>query len=543
MEHFLTKLERTTRQLWNRPALTNYHGESFTHAEVAEEIEKLHIIYRESGLHTGDRVAISARNSARWAIAFMSVLTNHNVAVPLLADFTPDNIQKLVSHSEATVLFTDKSTFEQMKPEEMPHVETIINMEDFQLLWTSSDKVKKAFENCDEIFRQTYPKGMHPTMVHYEPGYSDELIIINYTSGTTGTPKGIMIPARALSSNIEYALKTIKCTSSDNSICMLPLGHMYGLTFEFFYTFIGGSHVHFLTKMPSPSVVMKAFAEIRPYIFITVPLVVEKIIQNKVIPVLKRPVIKAITKIPFFSKLIYRRINKSFMQALGGRVREIPIGGAPINPEVEKILVKAKIPIAVGYGMTECAPLICYAKWNDFRTKSCGKAVDNLHVRIDSRNQKKVIGEIQVKGANVMLGYYKNPDATEAAFTPDGWLRTGDLGLINKKGFVYIKGRSKFMILSSNGQNIYPEELEAHINTQLCIAESIVVERNKKLVALVTLIPEERAKNHNKEQFAEAIRQEANLTLPAYEQISKVEILDGDFEHTPKHSIKRHLYS
>ena len=542
MEPFLTKLTRTTKQLWTRPALTNYHGETFTHHDVAVEIEKLHIFYREIGVKTGDRIALAAGNSARWAIAFMSALTHHAVAVPILSNFTPDNIQKLVNHAEASLIFTDKATFERMTPEEMPTVTAIVDCDYFELLWAASDKVTHAFENRLENFKKIHPEGLFPSDIHYPSGYPDELVIINYTSGTTGTPKGIMVPSRSITSNVEFALTTVHCSPEDKAICMLPMGHMYGLIFEFFYTYIGGCHVHFLTRMPSPSVVLKAFSEIRPYIFITVPLVVEKIIQSKVIPVLKRPWMKTLTNIPFCSKLIYGRIRKQFMQALGGRIREIPIGGAPINPEVEKILVKAGIPISVGYGMTECAPLIAYSKWNDFRIKSCGKAVDRMEIRIDSRNPRKVIGEIQVKGMNVMMGYYKNPEATEAAFTEDGWMRTGDLGLISRKGFVYIKGRSKFMILSSNGQNIYPEDLEAHLNAQLCIAESLVVERNKKLVALVSLIPEERGK-HNNEQFAEEIRQEANLTLPAYEQISKVEILDGEFEHTPKLSIKRYLYS
>ncbi|MCQ2093418.1 MAG: AMP-binding protein [Bacteroidaceae bacterium] len=541
MEHILTLFENVVRQQWDKPALSNFHGEVFTYGRTAMEIAKLHLIYKGLGLEKGERISIAAGNSAQWATVFLATLSYHAVAVPILAEFTPENILTLANHSESQILFTDRANFRMMKNEMMGSIRAVVGIDDFSLLYAETDDVRVAFEQSDRMFAETYRNGLEPHMVHYETGSSDELVVINYTSGTTGTPKGIMIPARALNSNIAYALKYIPATPGSDIISMLPMGHMYGLAFEFLYPLMAGCHIHFLAKVPSPTILLTAFSEIRPYIFITVPLVVEKIIKNKVVPLLDKPVVRVLTHLPGVSNFIYAKIRRSFMNALGGNVCTIPIGGAALNPEVEKILLKAKIPISIGYGMTECAPLIGYEK--DFSVKgSCGKVVDNMQVRIDSDNPHCVAGEIQVKGANVMLGYFKNEDATKAAFTDDGWMKTGDLGVIDRKGNIFIKGRSKFMILTSNGQNIYPEEIEAVINALPLVSESIVVERDRQLVAIVSLI-DKPTQNEDTGKTADDIRRGVNAQLPGYSRLSKVEILKDDFVHTPKHSIKRNLYS
>lgn len=540
MKHFLTLLEDVTKREWTSPALTNFHGDTFSHAQVAEQMQKFQLLFQEIGLEKGDKIAITGRNSAQWVMAFLSAMTSHMVAVPILAGFTPENILTLTHHSDAKVLFVDKASFNGMDTDRLPQVLLIIDVDNYSLLYASSDALRLTFESLENNYHTHFPTGLNSNDVHYEGGADEEVVIINYTSGTTGTPKGIMIPARAISSNMNYALRTIPNSSECNAISMLPLGHMYGLAFEFLYTFMGGCHVYFLTRVPSPTVVMAAFAEIHPYILITVPLVMEKIIQNKVMPILAKPFIRMITHLPGINHLIYSSIHRKFMDALGGNICEIPAGGAAINPEVERILRKARIPISVGYGMTECAPLIGYVRANRFRKGSCGRAVDNMQVRVDSPDPMRIAGELQVKGDNVMLGYYKNPEATKEAFTEDGWMRTGDLGIIDKDGYIFIKGRSKFMILTSNGQNIYPEELEAQLNNLPDVSESVVVERNQKLVAIVTITDDARTKGTD--LVANEILETINAQVPAYSRISKVEILEGEFEHTPKHSIKRCLY-
>lgn len=541
MEHFLARLERVVRQLWDKPALSNFHGSTYTHKQVAIEIEKLHILYNKLGIRQGDKVALAAHNSAQWAISFLANLTYHVPTVNILADFTPENIQQLAAHSESRLLYVDRSAFTKMNPSQMPQVEVIVDCETLQPLFCRTEELREAFEHIDELLLEKFPNSILPDMIRYKEGNMEEVVIVNYTSGTTGNPKGIMVPARAICSNIDYALRNIPCGPEDNAICMLPLGHMYGLAFEFFYTFLGGCHVYFLTRTPSPSVVLTAFAEIKPFILITVPLVIEKIVKGKILPILERPSMRILTRIPLLNNLFYSIIRKQFLHALGGRIREIPAGGAPMSPEVEKILMKCRIPISIGYGMTECAPLIGYATWKKFRQGSCGKVVDGLQIRVDSDNPRKQIGELQVKGQNVMLGYYKNQEATRVAFTDDGWLHTGDLGIIDRQGYIFIKGRCKSMILGSNGQNIYPEEIEAQLNNLHGVSESLVVERDGKLVGLISLPPEKR-ESTDRDSFAKSLREQINALLPAYCRLQRVEILEGDFEHTPKHSIKRCLY-
>ena len=541
MEHFLAVLEQQIKQQWDKPALSNYHGKTFTHHDVAVEIAKLHLIFERLGVQKGDKVAIAARNSAQWAIAFLATEAYHAVAVPILADFTPDNIQALTNHSESVFLFTDKQPFKSMATESMPTVRAIVCCEDFSLLYAPEDDTCELFTHVEEYYNETYPHGLAPDCVHYPICEPEELVLINYTSGTSGNPKGVMLPARSIDSNITFAQDNDPHQEGDNTLCILPLGHMYGLVFEFLHTFLCGSHIYFLTKMPSPTILLKAFAEIRPYILITVPLVIEKIIKNKVQPILDRPVMRLLTRIPCLSHLIYRGIHKGFMQALGGKIRLIPIGGAAMNPEVEHIVMKAHIPATIGYGMTECGPLIGYEAPDKFVAGSCGKVVDRMEIRVASDDPCHTPGELQVRGMNVTTGYFKNEEATRNAFTEDGWFHTGDLGIIDKNGNIFIKGRSKFMILSSNGQNIYPEEIESLLNNHPSVSESLVVGREKQLVAIITLTKEAVAEG-NRQALLSGIQAEMNAQLPPYSRISAIEVLDGDFEHTPKHSIKRHLY-
>ena len=541
MEHFLARLERVIRNLWNQPALTNFNGKTYTHQQVATEIEKLHLFYHELGICSGDRIALAAHNSAQWAITFLANLTYHATTVNILADFTPENIQQLAIHSESKILFVDRSAFEKMNPSLMPDIEIIMDCENLKPLFFRTEEQREIFGHLEETFNDKHISTLTPEKIIYKRGGLEEVVILNYTSGTTGNPKGILVPAKAICSNIDFALKTISCGPKDNAICMLPLGHMYGLVFEFLYTFLGGCHVYFLTRTPSPTVLLSAFKEIKPFILITVPLVIEKIVKGKIQPILGRPSIRLLTHIPLLKDIIYSTIRKKFMLALGGNIREIPAGGAAMNPEVEKILRKCKIPISVGYGMTECAPLIGYIPWKKFKQGSCGRVVDGLQIRVDSDNPSREIGELQVKGQNVMLGYYKNPEATRNAFTDDGWLHTGDLGIIDPQGNIFLKGRCKTMILGSNGQNIYPEEIEAQINNLHGVLESIVVERDGKLIGLVSL-PVENRESCPREEFAKSLKEQINAQLPAYCRLHRVEILEGDFEHTPKHSIKRCKY-
>lgn len=542
--NYLERVRNATVSGWDKPAFTDFRKDSFLHKDVAEEIEKLHIIFRAAGISKGDKVAFAGKNCSRWAIGFLAAVTNGCVAVPILNDFTPDNIQKLAIHSECKAIFTEKKIWGKIIAEEMPDLDIAVNLEDFELLYIRNESAKAAIYDVDNIFAREHPFGLTPEDLDYVRTGEDELAIINYTSGTTGNPKGIMLSARSVSSNVEYGLSGIPIRDGDTSVSILPLAHMYGLTFEFLYKYCGGCHIHFLGKTPSPSILMMALAEVRPYQIITVPLVIEKIIKTKVLPNLEKNPVKAMTRIPILSRVIYARAKNAVMKAFGGRVRDIIIGGAAISAPVEDVLKKMQIPYTVGYGMTECGPIIGYAPNSNFAKGSCGRIVDRMEIRVDSDKPHKAVGELQVRGDNVMLGYYKNEDATKAAFTEDGWLRTGDLGIVDGKGNIFIKGRSKCMILSSNGQNIYPEEIESKLNALDLIGESIVVARDKVLVAIVSLADRSalEASGADIDSLLENARREVNKTLPAYSQISKLELVEGEFVHTPKRSIKRILY-
>ena len=543
MKHYFTRLEEAMKANWGRPALGNYRGELFTFGEVAENIAKLHVLYEAVGLKKGDKVALCAKNSARWGIAFFSANTYEAVVVPILADFHPDSVNSLVDHSESTVLFTDTDIWNKLDIAKMPKVKAVVSTADFKLLYAADEKIQSANDNLQALFEAKYPNGFTAADVSYPTDNDKELAIINYTSGTTSAPKGVMLRYECISANVAFGQKRLPSYPEDKIVSMLPMAHMYGMMFELIYPLCGGSSIYYLGKTPTPALLLGAMAEVKPYLVITVPLVMEKIFKSKVAPIVNKPVMKVVTAIPGLNQIIFKKVRTSLLNAFGGNVREIVMGGAALNPDVEKWFRKFKLPFTVGYGMTEAAPLMAYEDWWDFASKSCGKAIDTVEVRIDSEDPYNKVGEIQARGMNIMSGYYKNEEATKAAFTEDGWMRTGDLGLLDEKGNIFIKGRSKNMILSANGQNIYPEEIEAAVNNQPYVIESVVVDRGARLVALIYMDSEKaKAEGVDLEEYKKTIMTEVNKSMPAYSKVNVVEYMAEPFEKTPKMSIKRFMY-
>ena len=543
MKHYFTRLEEAMKANWGRPALGNYRGELFTFGEVAENIAKLHVLYEAAGLKKGDKVALCAKNSARWGIAFFSANTYEAVVVPILADFHPDSVNSLVDHSESTVLFTDTDIWNKLDIAKMPKVKAVVSTADFKLLYAADEKIQSANDNLQALFEAKYPNGFTAADVSYPTDNDKELAIINYTSGTTSAPKGVMLRYECISANVAFGQKRLPSYPEDKIVSMLPMAHMYGMMFELIYPLCGGSSIYYLGKTPTPALLLGAMAEVKPYLVITVPLVMEKIFKSKVAPIVNKPVMKVVTAIPGLNQIIFKKVRTSLLNAFGGNVREIVMGGAALNPDVEKWFRKFKLPFTVGYGMTEAAPLMAYEDWWDFASKSCGKAIDTVEVRIDSEDPYNKVGEIQARGMNIMSGYYKNEEATKAAFTEDGWMRTGDLGLLDEKGNIFIKGRSKNMILSANGQNIYPEEIEAAVNNQPYVIESVVVDRGARLVALIYMDSEKaKAEGVDLEEYKKTIMTEVNKSMPAYSKVNVVEYMAEPFEKTPKMSIKRFMY-
>ena len=544
MKHYLSIFKDTIRAKWEKPAVSDYNGATYTFAQIATDIKRIHAIFAGLGVQPGDKVAIAAKNSAHWAIAFLATVSYRAVIVPILNDFLPADIATLTDHSESVVLFTEPKTWESMPLETMPKLQAVVNSDDFSALYSRQEGLLESIiEDNKKHIPEVYSEVMKMSVTDYQIGDLDDLAVINYTSGTTSSPKGVMLTSRNISSNIKFALNRIPVKEGDTLMSMLPMAHMYGMAFEFIYPLCGGAHVYFLGKTPTPTILLKALADIKPYLFITVPLVLEKIFKGKVMPTLAKPAMRIATSIPGIRNIIYGKVRKTLLNTFGGNITSIVVGGAAINPQVESVMRKVGLPYTVGYGMTECAPLIGYSPWETFRLGSCGRAVTNVVVRIDSDDPENKVGEIQVHGENVMQGYYKNPEATAATFTQDGYLRTGDLGIIDKNGNIFIKGRSKCMILSANGQNIYPEEIEALLNTLPHVAESLVVDRDKRLVALVALTADDLALDEATIMAElEQTRLMANELLPSYSQITKVEIVREGFAHTPKQSIKRFLY-
>lgn len=539
-------LESSIRNNWDRDALSNYEGITLKYKDIAQKIAHLHIAFEKCGLVKGDKVALCSRNQANWGVCFLASLSYGAVPVPILHEFKPESIHYLVNHSDARVLFVDEVMWEGLSETEMPGLEAVVQMTDFQFLYYKGQDAGKVRESIVGAFAQKYPEGLRPDDLDFYEDSADELALINYTSGTSGFSKGVMIPYRALYINIWFATNVAEPQMNCESevVAMLPSAHMYGMMFEFLFEMTIGAHVHFLTRTPSPKVIMKAFSEIHPDVIIAVPLIIEKLYKSQVKPVVDRH--KAFMRIPIVDQLILKKIRNAMISAFGGRFEEVILGGAAFNPEVEHFMRRMHFPFTVGYGMTECAPLITYAKWWKSREGSCGRPIDGCELRIDSPDPYTVPGEVQVKGDNVFLGYYKNDDATAGVFTGDGWFRTGDMGIVDKDGYLYLKGRSKCMILGPSGQNIYPEELEAVINNVTYVVDSLVIQDKVGLTALVYpdyhlaeldgMSPEQLEK-----RIADGLP-EINAHLPNYAQISRIEFLPEDFERTPKRSIKRYLY-
>ena len=543
MKHYFSRFEEAVKANWERPALGNFRGELFTFGQLATQIAKFHVFFEAIGLKKGDKVALCAKNSARWGVTFFAANTYESVLVPILADFHPDSVNSLVDHSESLVLLTDSDIWAKLDITKMPTVKVVISASDFSLLYAADEKIQAANDNLDELFAQKYPNGFTAADVNYPTDNDKDLAIINYTSGTTSAPKGVMLRYECISANVEFGQNRLPSYPEDKIVSMLPMAHMYGMMFELIYPLCGGSSIYYLGKTPTPALLLGAMAEVKPYLVVTVPLVMEKIFKSKVAPVVNKPVMKVITSIPGLNQIIFKKIRTTLLNAFGGNVREIVMGGAALNPDVEKWFKKFKLPFTVGYGMTEAAPLLAYECSKLFVPKSCGKCVDSVEVRIDSEDPYSKVGEIQAKGYSLMSGYYKNDEATKAAFTEDGWMRTGDLGLLDSKGNIFIKGRSKNMILSANGQNIYPEEIEAVVNNLPYVIESVVVDRGARLAALVYMDAEKaKAEGVNLDEYKAIIMTEVNKSMPAYSKLNIVEYMDQPFEKTPKMSIKRFMY-
>ena len=532
---------------WDRPAISNYQGMTLHYRDVARRVEKLHIMFEECGLSVGDKVAICSRNQANWAVSFLAAMTYGAVPVPLLHEFKSANIHHLVNHSEAKILFVDDVIWEGLSESEMPELQAIIQVNTFKLLYASDDRIVEAREHLNELFGRKYPNVFTPDALNYYEDSPEELAVINYTSGTSGFSKGVMIPYRAIASNLQFGNVVLPgLDNTKNVVSMLPSAHMYGLMFELLYELSVGAHVHFLSRVPSPKIIMQALSEVKPYVIIAVPLIIEKIYKNKLKPLLEKEGIKFLMKLPVLNQLLFDKIKAELVTAFGGEFYEVIIGGAAFNKEVEAFFKKMNFPFTVGYGMTECAPIITYDDWKVEKLNSCGKVVVNMEVRIASPDPQNIPGEIQVKGSNVFLGYYKNDEATQEVFTEDGWFRTGDMGVLDADGSLFIKGRNKCMILGPSGQNIYPEEVETVINNQPYVVDSLVIEDNGGLTALIYPDFPQGARDGMKQEafvkYLEGTLTELNKELPNYAKLKKIEVMSEDFERTPKKSIKRYLY-
>lgn len=546
---FNALIERSIIENWKRDALTDYKGATLQYHDVARKIEKLHIMFENSGVKRGDKIALAGRNSAAWAAAFLAVLTYGAVAVPILHEFTADQIHNIVNHSESKLLFVGDVVATEIDGTKMPHLEGIIYIPDYSLVLSRTDKLTYAREHLNELFGKKYPKYFRQEHVkYYHDTNPDELALINYTSGTTGFSKGVMLPYRAMWSNFDFADHELGnvIKPGDNVISILPMAHMYGLAFEFIFEFMLGCHIFYLSRVPSPLVIAQAFADVKPKIIISVPLVIEKIIRKKVFPKIQDPKMRLLLKVPGLNKKIFERINEEVSKAFGGNFYQVIVGGAAFNHEVESFLQQIGFRYTVGYGSTECAPIICYSDYKDFVPGSCGKAVIHMQVKIDSHDPQNIPGEIMARGLNVMLGYYKNEEATKASIDSDGWFHTGDLGLMDAEGNVFIKGRSKNMLLGSSGQNIYPEEIEDKLNSMNLVCESVVIQDGNKLIGLVYPDLEEAQKlGYNRENILDIMeenRKQINEQLPVYCRIAEIELHDEEFAKTPKRSIKRYLY-
>ena len=543
---FNEQIEQSIKDNRDLDALSDYKGETFQYKDIARIIEKLHIIFEYSNVKPGDKIALCGRNSAHWGVTFLATITYGAVIVPILHEFKADNIHNIVNHSEAKLLFVGDQAWENLNEDAMPLLEGIASLTDFTALVSRNEKLTYAFEHRNAIYGQRYPKNFRPEHICYRKDRPEELAIINYTSGTTGYSKGVMLPYRSIWSNVAYCFEMLPVKAGDHIVSMLPMGHVFGMVYDFLYGFSAGAHIYFLTRMPSPKIIAQSFAEIKPRVISCVPLIVEKIIKKDILPRVDSKIGKLLLKVPIVNDKIKSLARQAAMEIFGGNFDEIIIGGAPFNAEVEAFLKKIGFPYTIAYGMTECGPIICSSRWETLKLASCGKATTRMEVRIDSPDPKTHAGEIVCRGMNMMLGYYKNPEATAQIIDANGWLHTGDLGTIDDEGYVTVRGRSKNLLLTSSGQNIYPEEIESKLNNMPYVAESLIVLQHDKLVALI--YPDfDDAFAHGLQQadiikVMEANRVELNQQLPNYSQISKVKIHFEEFEKTAKKSIKRFMY-
>lgn len=539
-------IEESIRKNWNLDAMTNYKGATLQYKDVARKIEKMHILFEHAGIKKGDKIALCGRNSANWTATFLGVITYGAVAVPILHEFKADNVHNIVNHSEARMLFVGDQVWENFNEAAMPHLEGIIELKNFDLVVSRSQRLTYAREHLNEEFGKRYPCRFRADNVSYRREEPEELAVINYTSGTTGYSKGVMLPYRSIISNVVHIHKKVGLKPGDNVVSMLPLGHIFGLVFDFIYGVTVGAHLWFLTRMPSPKIIAESFAEIRPRVIACVPLIVEKIFKKNILPKVDNKLGKLLLKLPIISDKIKEQIRTQAMEVFGGNFIEIVIGGAPFNPEVEAFLRKINFPYTIAYGMTEAAPLICHSRWDEIQYTSCGKTVSNMETKVLSSDPERIPGELVCRGINVMLGYYKNEEATAQAIDCNGWLHTGDMAIKDAEGNIFIKGRCKNILLTAFGQNIYPEEIEARLNNMPFVNESLVILAGDKLIALVYPDNEEAfAQGMDKKALEAAIevnRTELNKILPAYSQITRIKLYPEEFEKTAKKSIKRFLY-
>lgn len=545
-DSFIQLVEESIRANWDRDALTDYKGATLQYKDVARKIEKMHILFEHAGIRKGDKIALCGRNSANWTATFLGIVTYGAVAVPILHEFKADNVHHIVNHSEARMLFVGDQVWEEYNEAAMPNLEGIIELKNFDLVVSRSEKLTYAREHLNEEFGKKYPCRFRAEQVSYRREEPEELAVINYTSGTTGYSKGVMLPYRSIISNIVHIDQKVGLKAGDSIVSMLPLGHIFGLVFDFLYGITKGAHLWFLTRMPSPKIIAESFAVIRPRVIACVPLIVEKIFKKNILPKVDNKLGKLLLNLPIISDKIKEQIRQQAMEVFGGNFIEIVIGGAPFNPEVEAFLRKINFPYTIAYGMTECAPLICHSRWDEILYTSCGKTVVNMETKVISEDPERIPGELVCRGMNVMLGYYKNESATAQTIDKDGWLHTGDMAIKDANGNIFIKGRCKNMLLTASGQNIYPEEIEARLNNMPYVNESLVILKENKLVALVYPDNEDAfSQGMNKKQLEEALelnRIELNKVLPAYSQITQVKLYPEEFEKTAKKSIKRFLY-
>ena len=539
--------EKSIKENWDRPAISNYQGVTLHYRDLARRIAKLHIMFKECGLEKGDKVALCSRNQANWVVSFLAALTYGAVPVPLMHEFKPSNINHLVNHSEAKILFVDEVVWEGLSEIDMSDLQAVIQVNTFKLLYAANEKISDSREHLNELFGKHYPMEFSPDSISFYEDSADELAIINYTSGTSGFSKGVMIPYRAIRSNIEFAAKVLpQICNTSRVVSMLPTAHMYGLMFEVLYELSAGSHVFFLSRLPSPKIIMQALSEVKPTLVVAVPLIIEKIYKSKVKPVIEKAGMRFAMRLPGLEQVIMNKIKTELINAFGGEFIEVIIGGAAFNKEVEAFFKRMEFPFTVGYGMTECAPIITYDDYKTAKLYSCGRIVPNMEMKIDSPDPQNVPGELLVRGANVFLGYYKNEEATREVLDADGWLHTGDMGVIDADGYLFLRGRSKCMILGPSGQNIYPEEVEAVLDTRPYVLESLVIEDNGGLTALIYPDFDAAAKDGMNQatfiKYMEETLPEVNKELPNYAKLKKIEVMSEAFERTPKKSIKRYLY-